>query len=126
MNGCQLSGLTAWAASAMKSRTTATLITTMTLLTVADSLMPITSRVVTRAMMTTAGRLNHAVTVEPSANVTTLPRAAWRWAGMRIPKSPRNETTYPDHPIATVTAPRAYSRMRSQPMIQARNSPSVA
>src|ERR687890_1609594 len=51
MNGCQLSGFTCDAASAMKSRTTATLMKTMTLLTDADSLIPTTSRVVMTAMM---------------------------------------------------------------------------
>jgi len=33
---------------------------------------------------------------------------------------------YPAQPMLTVAAPRAYSRMRSQPMIQAINSPRVA
>src|ERR687889_1491357 len=51
MNGCQLSGFTCPTASAMKSRTTATLMKTITLLTDADSLIPTTSRVVMTAMM---------------------------------------------------------------------------
>src|SRR5882762_2640140 len=76
MNGCQLAGLIAWAAKTMNSRTTATLTITMMLLKFADSLMPMTSRVVTRAMITTAGKLKIAVTWEPSAQVTTVPRAA--------------------------------------------------
>ena len=46
--------------------------------------------------------------------------------GMLMPMSFRKETTYPDHPTATVEAAKRYSRMRSQPMIQATNSPSVA
>ena len=33
---------------------------------------------------------------------------------------------YPDQPAATVAAPKPYSSPRSQPMIQATNSPSVA
>jgi hypothetical protein len=37
-----------------------------------------------------------------------------------------NSEKYPDHPTATVAAPKRYSRIRSQPMIQAMNSPSVA
>ena len=40
--------------------------------------------------------------------------------------SRRNDTTYPDQPIETVTAPKAYSKTKSQPMIQAKSSPSVA
>ena len=58
----------------MKSTTTISLMTTMTLLTEADSLIPTTSSVVTTAMMRTAGILNSAVTVLPSAMVTTVPR----------------------------------------------------
>jgi hypothetical protein len=57
------------------------LITTITLLTEADSLIPITSSVVTIAMIRTAGMLKRAVTVLPSAIVTTVPRAAWNSAG---------------------------------------------
>ena len=126
MNGCQLAGLMAWAAPMMNSSTTATFTNTITLLTFADSLMPMTRSVVMIAMMMTAGRLKTAVMVEPSARVTTVPRAADSAGGTMIPMSLRNETTYPDHPIATVTAPSAYSSTRSQPMIQAKISPSVA
>ena len=77
MNGFQLSGSTCWAARAMNRTTTTSLMTTMTLLTEADSLIPTTSSVVTTAMMRTAGILKSAVTVLPSAIVTTVPRAAW-------------------------------------------------
>ena len=110
----------------MNSSTTASFTKTMTLLTFADSLMPMTSSVVMIAMMMTAGRLKTAVMVDPSARVTAVPRAADSAGGTVIPMSLRNETTYPDHPIATVTAPSAYSSTRSQPMIQATISPSVA
>ena len=65
---CQLAVLIACEAPAMNSRTTATLIITMTSLTVADSLMPTTSSVVTSAMMTMAGRLSIAVMVVPSGS----------------------------------------------------------
>src|SRR6266699_3744280 len=120
MNGCQLAGFTACAANTMNSTTTASLMKTMTLLVVADSLMPMTSSVVTRAMMITA------VTLVPSAHLTTVPRAADSAHGTSSPMSCRNDTTYPDQPMATVTAPRAYSRTRSHPMIHAKISPSVA
>src|SRR6266705_2542265 len=126
MNGCQLAGFTECAANAMNSTTTASLMKTITLLVVADSLMPMTSSVVTRAMITTAGRLNTAVMLVPSGQRTTVPRAADSAHGTSRPISCRNDTTYPDQPIATVTAPSAYSRTRSQPMIQAKISPSVA
>src|SRR5438552_11465946 len=126
MNGFQFAEVTACAAPKMKSSTTASLMNTMALLTVADSLMPTTSSVVTIAMMTTAGRLKMAVVV-PSAQVTSVPRAAESAHGKSMCKAVRkNDTTYPDQPIATVTAPSAYSSTRSQPMIQANSSPSVA
>ena len=47
-------------------------------------------------------------------------------AGRIRPKSLAKLTTYPDQPMATAIAPTAYSRIRSQPMIQAINSPNVA
>src|SRR5688500_3320390 len=126
MNGCQFDGSMAWMVSAMNTSTTATLTKTITPLTLADSLMPITSSVVTSATITTAGTLNQAVTCEPSASVSTVPRAAAKCGGMWMPRSPRNDTTYPVQPIATVVALSAYSSTRSHPMIQAMNSPSVA
>src|SRR6267378_1568340 len=93
MNGCQLSGLMAWAANTMNRRTTATFTNTMMLLKFADSLMPITSRVVTRPMMITAGRLKIAATCVPSWHATMVPRAADRAQGTSIPMSCRNDTT---------------------------------
>src|SRR3989440_10966701 len=150
MNGCQLAGLMAWVAPPMNRSTTATFTNTMTLLTLADSLMPMTSSVGMMAMMIMAGRLNTAVTcgrlfgsipradtVCNSASVTAfqpwsgmwmscVPRAAERVAGTSSPTSCRNDTTYPDQPMATVTAPSAYSSTKSQPMIHANSSPSVA
>src|SRR5437762_13124070 len=100
MNGCQLAGLMAWAAPMMNNSTTATFTNTITLLTFADSLMPMTRRVVTIAMMITAGRLRVAGSVQP---VATTPCAAASEQGMVIPISLRKLTTYPDQPIATVT-----------------------
>ena len=54
------------------------------------------------------------------------PGAAVRAGGRAIPKPCRKLTTYPDQPAATVAVPSAYSRIRSQPIIQATSSPSVA
>ena len=46
--------------------------------------------------------------------------------GITSPKPFSSSTKYPDQDTATATLPIAYSMMRSQPMIQATNSPSVA
>src|SRR5262249_5312589 len=108
------------------SRMIATLTNTMTLLTVADSFTPRTSSHVTAAVTSTAGRLKTAVAVCPSGNAITVPGAALIAAGRWIPKSASRLTTLPDQPTATVAAPSAYSRIRSQPMTQAISSPSVA
>ena len=55
-----------------------------------------------------------------------LPGAALSAAGNWMPNSLSSAFRFPDQPTATVAAPSAYSRMRSQPMIHAMNSPSVA
>src|ERR1043166_2566465 len=101
MNGCQLAGFTALIVSAMNMSTTATLIITMTLLKFADSLIPMTSSVVTSAMMRMAGTLMRAAThgppevraeqsgtawVAPSASDTQGPRAGERAAGLHMPR----------------------------------------
>src|SRR5712664_2090304 len=93
MNGCQFAGLMACAAAMIKNTTTAPLMNTITLLTLADSLMPMTKRVVTIAMMMAAGRLKTAVTWVPSWHATTEPRAADSAQGTLMPTSCRNETT---------------------------------
>src|SRR4029453_3922770 len=126
MNGCQLAVLTQNAPPMMTITTTATLMTTMAELTLADSLMPTTMSAVTSTAMITAGRLNTAVTGPPPV-WTMVPGAAARCAGNCTPtKSCRKLVRCPDQPTATVAAPSAYSRIRSQPITQAMNSPSVA
>ncbi len=143
----------------MNSTTIATLISTITSLTFADSLMPITRSAVTSATMNMAGMLMTAVTcvkasyamwlvvkslmtsslstVQPcrmcnwsaialGTSISLVPGEDVNCAGMLTPKSRRTLVTYPDHPIATVVAPTIYSRIRSQPMSQAMNSPIVA
>ena len=47
-------------------------------------------------------------------------------SGRKTPKFFSSEVKYPDQPEATTAAPRASSSIRSQPMIQAGNSPTVA
>ncbi len=55
-----------------------------------------------------------------------VPGAAHIQTGSCQPKPARIRWKYPLHPIATVMEPTAYSRMRSQPIVQATISPSVA
>src|SRR5262249_39645401 len=126
MNGCQFADFTACAAATMKRSTTATLISTMMSFTFADSLIPITSSVVTTATTITAGRLKMAVCDVPSAHATTIPLAAESAPATCVRLWGGTEPTNPTQPIATVTAPSAYSRIKSQPMIHATSSPSVA
>src|SRR5207237_6324321 len=121
----------------MKVKTTNSLIATMMLLKTADSLMPMTRRKVMIATIIMAGTLRVApVLTQPSVNSrhTFIPAsggATWLYgaevkaAGMEMPQSFRNWVTYPDQPTATVEAAKRYSRMRSQPMIQATSSPMV-
>src|SRR5690349_20208249 len=126
MNGCQFEGTMKKAPAAMTTTTTATLTTTITALTVADSLTPTISSSVTAIVMMTAGRLKTAVTRSLPGTWTSVPGAALMAAGNVMPSWRSNVTKFPDHPTATVASPRAYSRMRSQPMTHAMNSPSVA
>ena len=126
MNGCQLAVFTYAAPPTMTMITTATLTKTIAVLTVADSLMPMMMRIVTSTVMITAGRLKTAVT-GPAAVATTVPGAPAKRAGKSTPtKSWRKLVRFPDQPTATVAAPSAYSRIRSQPITHATNSPSVA
>src|SRR5688572_12304494 len=71
MNGCQLSGFTKNAPTAMNARITVTLMATMTLLTVADSDTPRMSSPVQASTMNTAGRLNSEVTTDEGSTGTT-------------------------------------------------------
>lgn len=98
----------------------------MMLLRRADSLVPMISMIVSTATMNTAGRLKSACAVVPSASFTSVPGGAVRVAGMVMPTFSSRLSAYLPQPTATVAAPIAYSRMRSQPMIQAKISPSVA
>ena len=95
------------------SSTTATLIPVMTMLALAESLVPSTSTQVITATISTApqsklsGPRLIVVSSEPPNWVNRLPR-------------------YSDQPLATTEAPSASSSTRSQPMIQAISSPRVA
>src|SRR5690242_9003167 len=122
----------------MNRKTTVSLMMTITLLNLADSEIPMMSRIVTRATITMAGTFStapvldhpsvksrHTLKPAPGGVVCVYGAEVYCW-GMLIPMSLRNETTYPDQPTATVEAANRYSRMRSQPMIHATSSPSVA
>src|SRR6185369_7978593 len=109
----------------MKTTITATLIHTMMLLTVADSLMPMYRIQPSSSTMSTAGRLITApvATRKLSGPLSSgaLVSAAGRW----IPPAARMLTTYCDQPTATADADIRYSSDRFQPMIHATDSPSV-
>ena len=91
---------------------------TMTALNLALSRTPITSTTVMTQTISTAGRLM----IAPGAAAG----AALIQTGSVMPKPARMRWKYPLHPIATVIDPTAYSRIRSQPIIQAKISPRVA
>src|SRR5947208_737537 len=126
INGCQFAELTYAAPPRMTMITTPTLTMTIAVLTLADSLMPITIRMVTAAVIITAGRLMIASGLQPAMLMTVQGAAASDGGKLMPTKSCRKLVRCPDQPTATVAAPSAYSRMRSQPIIHAMNSPSVA
>ena len=103
----------------IKKSTTATLTTTITALTVLDSLVPRISSAVSSRIIAAAGRL-------------AIPGVGSQWlcchtCGMFQLKSERRmNVKYPDQPTLTVDAPSAYSKTSPQPTIHARTSPSVA
>ena len=77
-------------------------------------------------MIAVAGRLNTPLIVLPSGSATSDPGGAVSCAGKFTPMSDRILIKLPDQPTAIVDAPSAYSRIKSQPMIHANSSPSVA
>src|SRR5436190_21229344 len=110
-NGVRFSRFTYAAPVAMDTIRTIVLMATSSVLVSADSLMPITSSVVTRSTMTAAGMLSGGAVIA---------------AGIAMPAPFIRLTKYPDQPTATVDVLSAYSRMRSHPMIHANSSPAVA
>ena len=100
---------------AMKKSTAAILMATITALKRALSRTPMTSSVVIMSTMITAGTL-----MMPAGGATDI------HCGRLMPNPARIRWKYPLQPIATVIDPTAYSRIRSQPIIQAKISPRVA
>ena len=95
---------------------------TMTLLTVALSETPTTSRPVTAAMPSIAGRFM--IPWPTTTPFTLIGPVAVSACGIVIPRlSCRRLVRYPDHPTATVEAASPYSSSSSRPMIQATISP---
>ena len=126
MNGCQFAVLMYATPPRITITTTATLTSTIAVLTFADSLIPITMSTVTAAVISTAGRLMIASGLHPAVLIRVHGAAA-NAGGIEMPrKSRRKLVRCPDQPTATVAAPSAYSRIKSHPMTQAMNSPSVA
>src|SRR6516225_1017940 len=105
--------------SATTNNTTPTLRSTSTVFDAALSRMPITSTPVTRSRIATAGKLNQAPVLEKGSLLRYQGTSQLRQILVSLLK-------YSDHADATVAQLIAYSRMRSQPMIQASNSPRVA
>ena len=97
------------------------LISTMTLLASADSLMPRTSSTVRMKMIRKAGTLKYAPVQCPDSHTGVDHRF-----GRFNPNDDNCALVYALKPMATTTLLTTYSRMRSQPMIQAKISPSVA
>ncbi len=112
MKGDQLSRLMNWMPAKMTKSTMKSLTPTSTRLTRSDSLMPHAMSSVRPAMSRKAGRSKCDPGPTDSGHVT--------------PSCPRKVTKYCDHPWATTLAPSMSSRSRSQPMIHATSSPSVA
>jgi hypothetical protein len=108
-----LAGFTWGAATTMKIKTAASLTNTMTVLKRADSRTPIDSNTDSSSTMTMAGTL----AMPPSSGALVSA------CGRCKPSSSRILPKYPDQPMATVEVAMAYSRIRSQPMIQAISSP---
>src|SRR5690606_9264093 len=107
-NGLQLAGFTWAAPTAMMNSTIPTLIATTTAVTRPDSLAP-------------------SVPTTPSSSTTAIaPRVTgWPATGTEVGR-PSRSPAYSDQPTDTTEAARVNSRIRSQPMIQAMNSPRVA
>ena len=116
-NGSKLSAVKAVMPSTMKSASTASLIATMIVLVRAVSRTPIISTPATARTRKAAGRL----TVPPSPGGLLI--ASGRLTPKRLSSS---SLKYWPQPTATPAIETPYSRIRSQPMIHAASSPSVA
>src|SRR3712207_3894881 len=92
----------------------ATLIAVNTMLTRAEIFVPTASSVISTTTSSSAPQSNSMPPPPPTAVLTSRPTRASTFC------------RYCDQPLATTAAPTANSSTRSQPMIQAMNSPKVA
>src|SRR5690606_4371839 len=107
-------------------RTTASMTITNMQITNEDTAVPMNRRSDSKQTIITAGRLINPVSVSPVAVSYVSQGPCNRNCGIFKPKPPRNLLKYCDQLTATVAAPKAYSRTRSQPIIHATHSPIVA
>src|SRR5258706_5495931 len=118
MKGTQLETLIKNTPKKIKNRTTASLIVVTTRLKRELSRMPVTSTAVRSKAINVASRLILRQNGPVTPPVMTL--------GKFMPILCKISLKYFDQPIETAEAPTRNSRIRSQPMIQAMNSPSEA
>src|SRR5215472_13318593 len=120
-NGFQFAGFTSAPPTTRKTRMAPILIATMMLLASADSRIPRTSNTVRMKMIRKAGTLKYEPVQCPDSQTGVDHRS-----GRLRPNDASCALQYAENPIATTTLLTTYSRIRSQPMIQANISPSVA
>src|SRR5579885_1425015 len=118
-NGFQLLGLTNAPPITRNTRIAPSLIATMMLLASADSRIPRTSKTVRMKIMRKAGTLKYEPVQCPDSHT-----GVDHLSGKFRPNDASCALVYELNPIATTTLLTTYSRMRSQPMIQAKISPS--
>src|SRR5690242_8759734 len=120
-NGFQLLGLTSAPPTMRNTRIAPILIATMMLLASADSRMPRTSKTVKMKIIKNAGMLKYEPVQWPDSQT-----GVDHLSGKPMPNDASCALVYALNAIATTTLLTTYSRIRSQPMIQAKISPSVA
>src|SRR5215468_9891328 len=120
-NGVQLAGFTSIPPTTRNVRIAPILTMTITLLASADSRTPRTSSNVRMKTIRNPGRLKYAPVQWPDANTGLA-----HLSGKVMPNAANCALEYPLKPTATATLLTTYSRIRSQPIIQAKISPSVA
>src|SRR5688572_7821765 len=123
MNGVWLAGLMKLQPMPMNIRTMAVFRITIRPLTKADSFVPRISRRVRTRMMITDGTF---IMPETPDTGSVSKGECDHWYGIRMPNHSSTRLAYSLQAMATVAAATAYSRIKSQPMIQATSSPIVA
>jgi hypothetical protein len=128
MNGVWLAGSMKLQPRMISRITIVTLVMTMIELTNADSFMPRISSSVSAKMMPIAGRLTMPC-ARTCPSTTSFSNGEWHHSYGIVWLPGKNSSSllrYSLHAMPTVAAPIAYSSTRSQPMIHATSSPSVA